>query len=319
MTLTSWDFALEAMAAPEPESRFTSRSTLAPFVIACSACCCWVALSPSAFWIVASTPASLKASARNGRSTVSQRTDDLESGSSTATLPGLSPPPPPPPPLEPPLESSSPHPATASAQPAATVAINHAPRCMGFLLLLIGFVLSSYGSPRLHHGAQRVVALGLRQHERDGAEHLGAVAERTGDDGGRLRGRGERGPFQRLAHAVEQQLARVREVAAHDQQLRVEHVHEHRGGLADRAPGVGDHAPAAEVALAREAHDGAAVEVVAVAAAQQVGQRVRAGHRLQAAAVAAAAHGPVGVDQDVAELAGESLGAAVEAAVEHEA
>src|SRR5215218_3456611 len=158
MTLTSWDFAFAAIAAPEPESRFTSRSTLAPFVIACSACCCWVALSPSAFWIVASTPAALKASARNGRSTVSQRTDDLESGSSTATLPGLSPPPPDP--LEPPLDSSSPHPATASAHPAATVAISHAPRCMG-LLLLIGFVLSSYGSPRLHHGAQRMVALGL--------------------------------------------------------------------------------------------------------------------------------------------------------------
>src|SRR5215203_3450656 len=160
MTLTSWDFAFAAIAAPEPESRFTSRSTLAPFVMACSACCCWVALSPSAFWIVASTPAALKASARNGRSTVSQRTDDLESGSSTATLPGFSPPPP----LDPELpesELSSPHPATASAQPAATVAINHAPRCMGLLLLLIVFVLASCGSPRLHHRTERVVALGL--------------------------------------------------------------------------------------------------------------------------------------------------------------
>src|SRR5918994_5350250 len=133
MTLTSWDFALAAIAAPEPESRLTSRMTLAPLVIACSACCCCVDLSPSAFWIVASTPAALKASARNGRSTVSQRTDDLESGSSTATLPGSSPPPPPPPELEP--ESSSPHPATASAQPAATVAASHAPLRMEFLLI----------------------------------------------------------------------------------------------------------------------------------------------------------------------------------------
>src|SRR5919107_6284175 len=131
MTLTSCDLALAAIAAPEPESRLTSRSTFAPLVIACSACCCCVDLSPSAFWIVASTPAALKASARNGRSTVSQRTDDLESGSSTATLPGFSPPPPPPPPeLEP--ESSSPHPATASAQPAATVAASHAPLRMEF-------------------------------------------------------------------------------------------------------------------------------------------------------------------------------------------
>src|SRR5215213_640146 len=137
MTLTSWDLALAAIAAPEPESRFTSSSTLAPLLIACSACCCWVDLSPSAFWISDSTPASSNAFFRNGLSTVSQRTDDLESGSSTATLPASSPPPPPPPPeLEP--ESSSPQPATASAQPAATVATNHALLRMGMFLLLIG-------------------------------------------------------------------------------------------------------------------------------------------------------------------------------------
>src|SRR3954468_17717934 len=87
MTATFWDFAFASIAAPEPESRFTSRSTLAPFVIACSACCCCVDLSPSAFSIVDCTPAASKACLRSGRSTVSQRTDDLESGSSTATLP----------------------------------------------------------------------------------------------------------------------------------------------------------------------------------------------------------------------------------------
>src|SRR3954470_6397254 len=137
MTLTPWDLALAAMAAPEPESRLTSSSTLAPLVIACSACCCWVDLSPSAFWIVASTPAALNAWPRNGRSTVSQRTDDFESGSSTATLPGFLPPEPELPESDL-LELSLPQPATASAQPAVTVATNHAPRCMGFLLL-IGF------------------------------------------------------------------------------------------------------------------------------------------------------------------------------------
>src|SRR5215211_9422573 len=130
MTLTSWDLALAGIAAPEPESRLTSRSTLAPLVIACSACCCCVDLSPSAFWIVTSTPASSNAFFRNGRSTVSQRTDDLESGSRTATLPASSPPPPPPLfELEP--ESSSPQPATTNAQLAATVATNHAPLRMG--------------------------------------------------------------------------------------------------------------------------------------------------------------------------------------------
>src|SRR4051812_3887683 len=86
MTLTPWDFALASIAAPEPESRLTSRITFAPFVIACSACCCWVDLSPCAFWIVAGTPADLNAAWSSGRSAVSQRTDDLVSGRSTATL-----------------------------------------------------------------------------------------------------------------------------------------------------------------------------------------------------------------------------------------
>src|SRR3954454_17273701 len=111
MTLTPWDFALASIAAPDPESRLTSRITFAPLVIACSACCCCVDLSPWAFWIVTGTPADLNACWSNGRSAVSQRTDDFVSGSSTATLsaallllllPRLLLPPPPPPPLLPP-------------------------------------------------------------------------------------------------------------------------------------------------------------------------------------------------------------------------
>src|SRR5438034_10486400 len=89
MTLTPWDLAFASIAAPEPESRFTSRITFAPFVMACSACCCCVDLSPWAFWIVDWTPAALNASASSGRSAVSQRTDDWVSGSRTATLPAL--------------------------------------------------------------------------------------------------------------------------------------------------------------------------------------------------------------------------------------
>src|SRR3954452_23392494 len=92
MTFTPWDLALAAMAAPDPESRLTSSSTLAPLVIACSACCCCVDLSPSAFWISDSTPALSNAAFRNGRSTVSQRNHDLESGSRTAPLPAFVPP-----------------------------------------------------------------------------------------------------------------------------------------------------------------------------------------------------------------------------------
>src|SRR6266516_2232518 len=86
MTFTPRDWALASMAAPEPESRFTSRSTFAPFVISCSACCCWVDLSPWALSIVTGTPAFLNAACSSGRSNDSQRTDDWVSGSSTPTF-----------------------------------------------------------------------------------------------------------------------------------------------------------------------------------------------------------------------------------------
>src|ERR671937_3324648 len=79
------------MAAPEPESRFTSRSTFAPFVISCSACCCCVDLSPCALSIVTGTPAALNAACSSGRSNDSQRTDDCVSGSSTPTFSALLP------------------------------------------------------------------------------------------------------------------------------------------------------------------------------------------------------------------------------------
>src|SRR4051812_10194821 len=89
MTLTPCFLALAMIAEPEPASRSTSSSTFAPFVIACSAWVRCAAGSPSALTMVASTPAFLKASPRYLRSWVSQRTDDLESGSRTATFPAL--------------------------------------------------------------------------------------------------------------------------------------------------------------------------------------------------------------------------------------
>src|SRR3954471_22247433 len=117
MVFTPCDFALASIAAPEPESRLTSRITFAPLVIACSACCCWVDLSPWAFWMVAGTPAALNAAVRSGRSAVSQRTDDFVSGSSTATLSAellllpllLLLLPPPPPPLSSPPQAATPN------------------------------------------------------------------------------------------------------------------------------------------------------------------------------------------------------------------
>src|SRR6476619_4398619 len=89
MTLTPWLWAFLMIAAPDPGSRSTSRITFAPFVIAWSAWLACVAGSPCAFTIVWSTPAAVNAWSRYLRSWVSQRTDDLVSGSRTATLPAL--------------------------------------------------------------------------------------------------------------------------------------------------------------------------------------------------------------------------------------
>ena len=85
--------------------------------------------------------------------------------------------------------------------------------------------------------------------------------------------------------------------------------------LPTHAAGVGDHAPAAEVAVAREGEhlgDGQ----LAVAAAQHLEQRAGRGRGLQAAAVAAAADRALGVDEHVAELAGHPAPAAVQPAAE---
>src|SRR3954471_3528017 len=115
MTLAPRDFALAAMAAPEPESRLTSRSTFAPLVSICSACCCWVDLSASALSMIDLTPAASNAFLSRGRSTVSQRTDHLVSGGRTRTVPAaflLDPEDPDEPPE---LLSSPPQPATTPA------------------------------------------------------------------------------------------------------------------------------------------------------------------------------------------------------------
>src|SRR4051794_2882634 len=140
MTLTPRDLALASMAAPEPESRLTSSRTLAPLVIICSACCCWVDLSPWALSIVASMPAALNACPSSGRSKDSQRIDDCVSGSRTPTLGLLPPPPPPPLDDELLLLSLEPHAATANdsahnAQPMAS-ARREIGECITVLLLL---------------------------------------------------------------------------------------------------------------------------------------------------------------------------------------
>src|SRR5690242_12344721 len=81
------------IAAPDGLSRLTIIRTFTPLEIIWSAIVAILALSPSAFWMSYWTPAALKASARSGRSLVSHRADDFESGRMTPILPVAVPPP----------------------------------------------------------------------------------------------------------------------------------------------------------------------------------------------------------------------------------
>src|SRR5690349_16458299 len=76
-------------AAPESESRLTIIRTLTPSLIIESQIVPNLAVSPPAFWMSDSTPASLKALVRLGRSLPSHRGEVVASGRITPTLPLL--------------------------------------------------------------------------------------------------------------------------------------------------------------------------------------------------------------------------------------
>nr|WP_284287311.1 hypothetical protein [Angustibacter aerolatus] len=96
-------------------SRFTIARTVTPWVSIWSAIVCMRDASPSAFWMTASMPASLKAFS-GGRSADSHRADDFVSGRITPTLP-LAAVEPPPLPLPPLLLSLPPQAVSASVTP----------------------------------------------------------------------------------------------------------------------------------------------------------------------------------------------------------
>src|SRR3954452_2726800 len=121
-------------APPESESRFTIISTWTPPLIMPSQIVPNLALSPPAFWMSESMPASSNAFFRLGRSLASQRGDVVVSGRMTPTflVAELEPPPPPPPP--PPELSSLPHAEAVRANaPTATSAATRPPLLLTIL------------------------------------------------------------------------------------------------------------------------------------------------------------------------------------------
>jgi len=111
---------------------------------------------------------------------------------------------------------------------------------------------------------------------------------------------------------------RVRPLPADDHELRAQHVDEPRHGAPEHGSGVGvDRAGPRVAGVGERAQAGDPVVRVEDPGGAPAGDEPRVpDQRLEAAPVAAAAHGPVGVDADVAELAGAPAGAAVDLAVD---
>src|SRR3954471_70391 len=80
MVATPWDLALFSTALPLPESRSTMTRTVTPSLSICSPMVWNWFLSPWAFWMSYFRPLALNAASREGRSWLSQRTEDLLSG-----------------------------------------------------------------------------------------------------------------------------------------------------------------------------------------------------------------------------------------------
>ena len=113
--------------------------------------------------------------------------------------------------------------------------------------------------------------LGLQKGQGERAEHLRALSQDPRHDPCVLRGRRDRVPAHGLSHRVEQEVARLTQVSAHDDRVGVEHVADRGDRAAEHAPGVGDRALAAGVAAVGQPDDLDDAQHLAAAAPQQVG------------------------------------------------
>ena len=271
MTLTPCDLALAAIAAPEPESRFTSSSTFAPLVIACSACCCCVDLSPSALVIVGfdasgrRTPSSGAAgrpspSAPTTSSPAAARRPCRLAASLAARLL-----------LSLLLLSSLPQAATRRAgarrrlPPAASALC-----CLANVhVLLLVVVLTSDAAP----GTRADLGLAAG-HERERAEHLRSLSQHACHDRASSAAAGSASRPTASRIGVEQDVARLAQVAARRRPCSgLKHVAAGGHHPAEHPPGVGDRPLAAGVAVAGQPMHLAHAQLLAAAPLQQVAER----------------------------------------------
>ena len=150
----------------------------------------------------------------------------------------------------------------------------------------------------------------LLDHRDRAADDAGPVVEPAAGQLEVLGGQRGRAPVDDLAHAGEELLVGVGQVAADDDDRGVEEVDRPGQHLAHQPPGLADQGHGLGVAGPHQGHHVAAVVGLDADGAQLAGQGAAAGHGLDAAPVAAAAQGVAGVgDLHVAEVAGRAVGA----------
>src|SRR3954471_17715327 len=329
MTLTPFAAALFSIAAPEPESRLTSRITFAPLVIACSACVCCVCALPCALVMLYVSPAFLNAADRNGRSAVSQRTDDCVSGRSTATTAFACLLAVPPVAVATTIVSETAAATTTSAVDLRKKLLNVSSSLIRSTLTLNTRLLNTRARASFHGSSDcclfvqncetgRPHEIRVCDHERQSAEYLRALSEHT-----RLHLDGTRGArwgetVERVADPVQQRIPGGAEVAADDHGGRIEGVAEVGQDAADREARVVDNPPCARIPCGDELEQAAERQLRPVGLAQHREDGRGSGDRLETAAVAAAADGPLRPHLDVSQLAGDARRAAVEPAAEDE-
>src|SRR4051812_10105825 len=179
-----------------------------------------------------------------------------------------------------------------------------------------GMGLLSDGDWVANRAIDRVGIEDVLDHHDRGSDHTGAVAQLARHDPQVARGHRQRPADRHLAHAREQLLMRVGDVAADHDRARVEEVDRAREHLAEIAAGVADQLDGERLAGAHERDDVAAGPGLEPGPGETFGERAAAGDGFQAARVAAAADDVVVPgDPDVADVAGGALGAAVDVAV----
>ena len=170
----------------------------------------------------------------------------------------------------------------------------------------------SFAPTQLQRLVDRLGGQDVIDHHARGPDDAGAVAQLARHDPKIASGEHERATEDPLPRAREQFRLCLGNIAAEDDDRRVEEVHGAGEHLSQRSARLAHHARRGGVAVPDEADDVAAVRAGRPLRRQPLGQRLTAGHGLQAADVPASAHDVVERRPDVADVPGRAECAAMD-------